>query len=241
MKNIDFLPPRYLERYRQKQALAWVAAVAASFGLLIAGLAAWQGSQRWRANRELASLGAEYQAALAAKAEHEQLQTRLADASQAAELYLYLSHPWPRTQMLRAIETCLPEDTSLTSLSVAYEAQAAPALDEAELQKLTPAQRDLARLRREADHRVAVISISGITSDAPNVYDFASQLGRSPPLTRVTVETAENQSKTKQTTFRLRGYLQPGYCQPGGPEPVADAASVREQATPTLAASATNK
>jgi hypothetical protein len=163
----------------------------------------------------------QFQEAVSLQATQEQLQARLANSSEAADLYLYLQHPWPRTQVLRTVESCLPPGMSLTDIQIVYEATAAgPALDEAELKKLSPARRDLARLRRESDHRIAVVKIAGATGDDSQVYHFAHRLGQLPPLATVKLESAENQDKDllQQTGFRLRGMLKPGYFQPGGPQ-----------------------
>ena len=221
MKNIDFLPPRYRERHRQRQAFAWEIAVVGFFGLLIAAGALWQLNQRWRINNRLAALNDRFQEAVALQATQEQLQARLASGSEVAELYLYLEHPWPRTQVLHAAESCLPQGMFLTDIHIAYEAATtAPALDEAELQKLSPARRDMARLRRESDRRTAVVRIAGTTDDDTQVYHFAHRLGQLPPLATVKLESAETQGKDilEKTGFRLRGVLRPGYFQPGGPE-----------------------
>jgi hypothetical protein len=220
MKNIDFLPPRYRERHRQQQAFAWEIAVVAFFGLLIGVGALWQFNQRWRVNGRLDGLKDQFEQAVTLQATQEQLQARLAASSESAELYLYLEHPWPRTQVLHAVESCRPEGMLLTDVHIAYEsAAAAPALDEAELQKLSPSRRDMARLRRESDRRIAVVKIAGTTADDSQVYQFADRLGQLPPLATVKLEAAENQgSAPGQTGFRLRGVLKPGYFQPGGPE-----------------------
>jgi hypothetical protein len=223
MKNIDFLPPRYRERHRQRQAFAWEIVVVAFFGLLISTGVVWQLCQRWRISNRLAALKESFQQAVEMQAVQAQLQAKLSTSSEAAELYLYLEHPWPRTQVLRAMETCLPEGMSITDIHIDYEALAAtPGLDEAELKKLSPARRDMIRLRRESDHRVAVAKIAGSTSDASQIYQFANHLGQLPPLATVKLETAENRPGilTQQTSFRLRGVLKPGYFQAGGPEAV---------------------
>jgi len=213
MKNIDFLPPRYRERHRQRQAFAWEIVVVAFFGLLIAAGVVWQLSQRWRIGNRLAALKESFQQAVEMQTMQQQLQAKLSTSSEAAELYLYLEHPWPRTQVLRAMESCLPEGMFLTDIHIEYEA---------ELQKLSPARRDMARLRRESDRRVAVVKIAGATSDASQIYQFADRLGQLPPLATVKLESAENRPSNalQQTSFRLRGVLKPGYFQAGGPETV---------------------
>lgn len=221
MKNIDFLPPRYRERHRQRQAYVWEIVIVGFFGLLIAAGVLWQFNQRWRVSNRLAVLKDPFQEAVALNAQQEQLRSKLASSSEAAELYLYLEHPWPRTQVLGALENCLPPGMFLTDIHIAYEAvAAAQALDEAELQKVSPAKRDMARLRRESDRRIAVIKIAGTTHDDRQVYHFAHRLGELPPFATVKLESAENQGRDilQQTGFRLRGVLKPGYFQPGGPE-----------------------
>src|SRR4029079_18030302 len=101
--KIDFLPPRYRERHQQRRAFAWEIAVVVFFGLLIAAAAAWQVHQRWQVGRQMAALEGRFQEAVDLQGKQEQLQSRLSAISEVAELYLYLEHPWPRTQVLHAI------------------------------------------------------------------------------------------------------------------------------------------
>jgi hypothetical protein len=97
---------------------------------------------------------------------------------------------------------------------------APPPVDEVEQARLNPPQRDLARLRREGDRRLAMVWIAGATGDAGKVYEFTDRLGKSSLFASIKLENAENQTNAtiKQTTFRLRGTLKPGYGQPGGPQ-----------------------
>ena len=222
MKNIDFLPKRYQLRQQQRRAFTWEISIVVFFALLIAPIAVWQGVQRWRVGTQLQALSAQHQQALDTQAAHQLLQVQLASASEAAELYLYLEHPWPRTQVLHAIRSCLPDDMWLTDVHITFEPLpgAAPQVDEAKLLKLSPTQRDLSRLQREADRRATLVWISGTAADASHVYDFVHRLGQTAPFAMIKLETAENQASkaSQQTTFRLRGLLKPGYGQPGGPQ-----------------------
>lgn len=228
MKSIDFLPKRYQLRQQQRRAFTWEICVVIFFAMLITPIAMWQVAQRWQVGTRLQALSEQYQQALDTQTAHQKLQVQLASASEAAELYLYLEHPWPRTQVLHAISSCLPEDMWLTDVHITYEAVsgvalqsgAAPQVDEAKLAKLSPTQRDLNRLRREADRRATLVWISGTADDASHVYDFVHRLGQTAPFATVKLETVENESSTanQKTTFRLRSLLKPGYGQPGGPQ-----------------------
>jgi len=220
MKPIDFLPPRYRERHRQRQALAWEISIVTLFAVLIGCGVLWQITEHWQANSQLTSIREQFRSAVELQSRLEQLQNKLAEESQTAELYLYLQHPWPRTQVLHAMEGCLSDGMYLHDVQVSHEAMtAAPPLSDEELLKMTPVQRDITRLRREADRRIAVVKIAGTTSDSKLVYDFAHRLGQTPLMATVKLEAAENQiAGSDQTTFRLRGVLKPGYGQPGGPE-----------------------
>jgi len=232
MKNIDFLPESYRRRRMQRRAYAWEIGVIALFGAVVGVTATVQFIDRWRVGSQLTALDGGFQRALETQATYQGLQAQLATASEAAGLYAYLEHPWPRTQVLRAILGCMPPNFTLSDLHITYEAlptTPAPAPDEAELKKLSPARRDLDRLRRDADRRATIVWIEGLTDDAANVYQFAHKLGLTPPFASVKLETVENQGERglRRTSFRLRGLLKPGYGQPGGPQPAAKVATSR--------------
>ncbi len=221
MKNIDFLPQHYRNRRLERRARAWELTIAAFFGLLIAGAAVSQ----WLEHRQLladetAILPATQRGKEAQLSLQEQ-QLQLATAGEAAELYLYLQHPWPRTQVLSAVHSALPPETFLTELNITYQSQplVAPPPDEAEQKRLTKWQRDLMKVRREADRRTALVWLAGETSDSTHVYEFAAQLSKSPLFSTVKLESVESYVKEmeKHTVFKLRGVLKAGYGQADGP------------------------
>src|SRR5258706_14981392 len=100
MKNIDFLPEIYRHRRALRHARLWWAGVAVLFSLAIGGTAATQWLFRRAIATQIAMVEPQYAAALQQDAQSAALQVKLAEAEELAGLYLYLRHPWPRTQLL---------------------------------------------------------------------------------------------------------------------------------------------
>lgn len=224
MKNIDFLPESYRRRRIQRRAYAWEISVLLLFGGIVAATALMQFGLRWQVSQRMATLEPSFQQALQTQNRYRLLQAELAKSSEAAELYMFLEHPWPRTQVLHAIVDSLPAQISLTNLHITSEAVQSSAtsravLSDEALARLSAAQRDLDRLRKDADSRRAIVWIAGITSDASQVHELTQRLAGRPPFESVKLDMVESKvdGGLKQTTFRLRGVLTPGYGQAGGP------------------------
>src|SRR5690349_13581296 len=113
MKNIDFLPNAYRERNALRNARAWWGVVVLVFGTVILATASVQVTWRRAVERELESLHDDYFAATQRDLELTRLQKQVQGASEAAALYTYLQHPWPRSQLLAAIARPLPEAVHL--------------------------------------------------------------------------------------------------------------------------------
>ncbi len=162
MLNIDFLPTEYRQRVRQRRSQSWRIVVAAAMVGLVAAAAITQ-HYRWRRVRaDLAAVTPAYVAAVNVQSRLADVQRQLDQARRVQELYTYLRHPWPRTQLLAAMLGPLPDEITLQQVQILGEpagvsspAEARPAVEaktqEASLASLLPAQRDLAKLRDRMD------------------------------------------------------------------------------------------
>lgn len=220
MKNIDFLPESYRQRRLQRRAHVWEIGMVAMFGLIVAVTASVQLTHRWRIADLMKDADADHRAALEVQKTLADLQSQLAQKTRVAELYSYLEHPWPRTQILRTVNDCMDEGMSLTRLSVAREQgpSVAPTAENKEA-KLSPAQQDLKRLQAEYDRRSTVITIAGFADDARQVHAFVDRLSASRLLDTVKLESVEiqEQSNERHIVFRVRSNLKRTYGQIGGP------------------------
>ena len=244
MKNIDFLPNAYRERNAFRNARAWWGVVVLIFGTVILATASVQFTWRRSAERELASLQDDYFAATQRDLELARLQKQIQGASEAAALYTYLQHPWPRSQVLAAIAGPLPDSVHLYAIHVREELLpvVAPTGNssgkrrtggEAEGPKLSPEQQDLATLRQECDSRQTVVELDGMTDDVQMLHRYVAELGKSPLVAAANLKSLEAVSTDAEqigseegtvprlsgTRFRVHLAIKPGYGQPGGPEP----------------------
>ena len=121
MPDIDFLPPEYRQRVRQRQSQSWRIVVAAAMIGLVAAAAMTQ-HYRWRRVRaDLADVTPAYVAAVTMQDRLAEVQKQLEQARACAELYTYLRHPWPRTQLLAAMVRPLPDEISLQQVQIVRE------------------------------------------------------------------------------------------------------------------------
>src|SRR5688500_5808847 len=113
MKDIDFLPARYREQYSQRRAQLWRLTVLALFVAGVGATAAGQYTLRRSARQHLEAVNPQHSAARAKSDQHTQLQQQLKDVQATTQLYAYLQHPWPRTQILAEVAERLPATLTL--------------------------------------------------------------------------------------------------------------------------------
>lgn len=229
MKNIDFLPTNYRERLRLKQARVWWGIVAATFGAAIAASACAQWGVARSLQYQLATAGNAATLASEQDKRYAQLLTEVNQGSDLAELCVYLKHPWPRTQILAALASPLPETVRLTEVRIHQEAPTGEQLlqqpirkpgGKAEDARSSGAAGDLARLREENDHLVTMIEVIGETSDADALHRYVAALGKSELLLGARLKSFEAVEARDVATvrFELRAHLRPAYGLAGGPE-----------------------
>jgi len=230
MHDIDFLPAEYRQQHALRRRQPWrilaVGAVAAGVGL--ASLA--QHWHRRSVEAELAAIQPQHDLAVLQNEQLAAMQSQLLTARASAELFTYLRHPWPRTQILAEVLAPLPAEVTLNRLAITRQAsterrptqrrsraeqQAAESAEAA----LPAATRDLKRLRAEVDPAQTVVAISGETTDSAALHRYLGSLEKSDLFSKVElsdVETSEA-DPTRSLRFSTVLIVRPGHGQPGGP------------------------
>ncbi len=230
MQDIDFLPAEYFQRRVRQQARPWRIAALTLLGALATGAATGQYLQRQRLQAELDALLPAYQLASAEQQRLAQMQAQLQTEEQTAELLAYLHHPWPKSQILRALVDNLPEQVVLEQLRIGRQRRQTqqpaevrpPSAEQREdLSKLPAAQRDLRVLREEYDTADVYVRIEGYTSDSSALYGWLTALGKQRLVAKAELISIESTAQTTPGPMRFAAVVVvvPGYGQPGGPTP----------------------
>jgi hypothetical protein len=228
--QVDFLPIEYhrrheLRRQTSHRILVGVVAVA-----LVAALASWQLHAGRVARRELARLVPQYDQILRQNDEISKLQGELQVAQAEAELITYLLHPWPRTQLLRAVVDPLPDASMLREITIARDSNRraetmdrVPQLDrqaqEQALAKLPRAARDLKTLREQFDRMPVVIRLAGLTSDDGAPHRYVAELGKNPLFAKADLVSLDSAGGDREGKLEFKAVVmvRPGYGLPDGP------------------------
>jgi hypothetical protein len=230
MQDIDFLPAQYRQKYLRRRWQPWrVAVVAAVAALLLAGVFSQRNRKR-QAEEELATILRQYDLAVRQNRRLAETWTELHSVRNTAELFTYLRHPWPRTQLLAAVLAPLPEGIDIEELQITHETRRDHALSErrtradsagegAQLKLLPPAVRDLTRLRDEFDKLRTVVLISGTSGDTAALHRYLGELGNASLFSRAELDLLTGAENQPAGTLQYRATLvvRPGYGQPGGP------------------------
>jgi len=235
MKTIDFLPTRYHENDVRRQAILWRWILMLSFGGVIGAATLGQLAIKRGVRADLDKLRAQHRAAAETKEQVAALEKELKQVEEVAELYIYLRHPWPRTQLLAQVTKGLPESVVIAELEISHRARGAGANqprpgppDSAEqATDISPAKRDLQGLRGANDERPTFIHITGTAKDPVALNAYVASLSESPllqsaKLTSLEVVNAgleEQSPRTNVATSRFEVIISvlPGYGLPGGP------------------------
>jgi len=231
MHDIDFLPIEYRQKHEQLQSQPWqVVAVAAIIGL-VAAAAIVQHYHWHHVQEELAIIAPVYDTAT-------NLQNRLTDVTKRLdrnraneELYTYLRHPWPRSQLLTALLKTLPDVVTLEQIQISREmpttplqAVAQPSIDrkakEARFNSLAPAQRDLEKFREGLDPMKTMVILTGTTAESSALHRYIGDLDAMDIFEDAELDSfnrVANGESGKAIQFRVVLAVQPGYGQPHGP------------------------
>jgi Tfp pilus assembly protein PilN len=237
MKTIDFLPEIYRQREALRRARVWWGLVVLLFGSTIGSAATAQGLLRHGLQRQLQELESQYSAAQNQVRELTNLQTQITKAGQAASLFTYLEHPWPRTQLLAEIVGPLPESIHLAHIHIRDEelpkvimpvGPRSPPLPDKDPAKRPGAEQDLTKLQEEMDLRQTAIELEGITADVARLHQYVADLSRSPLIADARVGKLEalTGKPHEGTHFTVRLTVRTGYGQRGNEAPTAAPAPV---------------
>jgi hypothetical protein len=225
MKNIDFLPDIYRQQRVQRSARRWWCLVAGIFAVALLAAASSQWALRSSLQRELAHVEPKYAEALQRDVQLQMVRQEIVRAEEVANLYAYLAHPWPRTQLLAAVIRPLPASIELSEITIGFEtlppgAPLTPASGRGAAKEVpSPAAKDLATVRQECDARQATLSITGTALLLGDLHAYVDQLGKSPLIAAAHLKGVESSSSAKigEARFHIHVVVRPGYGQPGGP------------------------
>lgn len=232
MKDIDFLPARYRERSAQRRARIWRGLMLVCLAGFVGVIALAQLAMRRPIDRQLTAISIQYPAAVVAAAQADQLQKDLVEIEQFAELYTYLRHPWPVTQLLAKLTEPLPDSIVLTEITfdrkpgqnVAPPPAGQPNTPAASAAEA--AKRDLDRLRSSQDSVVGTLHVIGMTTDPSNLHGYVSRLAPSTLFKSARIESLEavtSEAGISGSRFELQLQLRPAFGQPDGPkEPILE-------------------
>jgi hypothetical protein len=147
-----------------------------------------------------------------------------------AELYTYLRHPWPRTQLIQALLAPLPDAIVLQQVqivrqppTVSTNAEPAPPVDkkaeEERLKALPPAERDLETLSARLDPLQTVVILTGTTTEGAAIHRYIGALDATDIFDKAELDCFNSLDTKTGSTLQFRAVLavQPGYGQSGGP------------------------
>jgi hypothetical protein len=231
MQNIDFLPQKYREQTAQRKAQRWRLLVVVGFGLVLAIGAYGQQRLRQKAGEQLALVRAHYDASTAQAAQLAGIETDLRRERTTADLATYLRHPWPRTRIIDAVLSPLPESITLRKLQIQRETAPPSALrdpkpihpagEAAPKDLRSPSQKDLDRLRELYDTAPTVVTLEGMTNDQARLHSYLGKLAEGNFFSKTALVSLESASEagSGMSKFRARLNVRAGWGQSGGPNP----------------------
>jgi Tfp pilus assembly protein PilN len=228
--EVDFLPASYRQQSVHRKANVWRLLIGGGFAAALVVSFVYQQLMYRHIAGQLDDLQPAFEQAQALSLRLAAIQTDLKTATYQAELFTYLRHPWPRTQLLSAALRRLPDCVTLSEIHIAHSQSTTndpvanhlpnKSKDDAEAKKLDPAERDLRHLREEAAARDTSLVLSGITSDTAALERYLVALGEEKLFVKVEMTSLEANAEQRSGTWRFSARLRirPGYGQPGGPE-----------------------
>ncbi|MBN1909531.1 MAG: hypothetical protein JW818_07330 [Pirellulales bacterium] len=233
MIDVDFLPAEHRHQHARRHTHFWRVVVLIGFGVLLGGTAVAQHVRRQSVDGQLTVVRTQYDMAQRQRDELTRLQNNHALLADSAALCTYLRHPWPRTQILAAVLNPLPDEITLDELTISREmpkdAKSAGLssrinleAEEKRLAALSPAQRDLEKLRDEVDKLETIVKLSGKTTQAAALHRYLGELGRSKLLAKAELNSLSEDDNASEDgegdmKFTATVTVRPGYGQPNGP------------------------
>jgi hypothetical protein len=227
MSDIDFLPASYRQMTVHRKANVWRLAAGGLFVAMIGFSGFYQHMLRRHALADLARTDAAYDRTQALITQQRELKKQLESADCDAQLFAYLRHPWPTTQVLAAALKPLPDCITLREIRLFYAEPTPNATaagptkppDKKTTETLSPDQRDLQQLREQYDGRSRVLILTGTTHDTAALQKYLSALAHCNMFVKSELASLESDAAdhAAATRFTARLFLCPGCGQPGGP------------------------
>jgi hypothetical protein len=230
MIDIDFLPIQYHQKNAYRQAKPWQIIVVTSFLGLVALLTISQNVHRQFVERQLADLTPTYEMALGQERQLADVKAQLKRMACEAELITYLRHPWPKSQLLSALLSRLPEEITLQQLQITREAENSNATSDrrpamvvgnsADQQKITsPAERDLQTLQNQSEGKQIVIILTGATANSAALHHYLDEMQSNSLFAKAELGSVTSAGETSGAAIQFHAKLvvKPGYGQPGNP------------------------
>jgi hypothetical protein len=250
MQTIDFLPDYYRERRKQRRVRWWWALIVCLFGGIVLATASLQWLNVQRVKRELLQLETQCTAFRQLDQQLLELETKAAALSHSANLYTFLKHPWPRTQILAAVVHPLPREVQLTSIRISEtliaKKNAPTATPEAIAETVKPSHPAIADLQLLHDTHEAqriVVLLEGSVKDAETLHQYLEALGNQPLVAEARLNSMESRKLETHSlvVFQLHITIKPGHGLSDGPagplspvetsveEPPAETAGIEEE------------
>ncbi|MGE0758305.1 MAG: hypothetical protein AB7O38_14855, partial [Pirellulaceae bacterium] len=173
---------------------------------------------------QLREIAGRYDQSVATNARLEALRHELETNRHFAELYTYLEHPWPRTQMLLAVTQTMPDPVVLLELQIPHNAPPStrrPANASGETPASEPAARqDLVALQQESHQATTEVILKGLTTDDAALHRYVAGFVQSPLFASAKLESLESTNDpgtASGSRFEIRLVAQPPYGHPAGP------------------------
>ena len=228
MQRIDFLPKHYKEKYEKRENQIWAMTLIGCFGAVIIIAATYQGIL-WRSTSSLlSSIEPQHTEAVAREKQHEELKANMSSEQAKSQLFSFLGHPWPVSQVLSLIAEKAPQNVTLMRLSLYRQKQQQNIRFNLSGEENNPAQQegvqaallDLKTLQNEIADKQTFIMVTGTAVDSVELYQFVSALNSSPLLEQASLKSMQqvtNSLGATENSFELQLILKQPYGSPNGP------------------------
>jgi hypothetical protein len=236
VKNVDFLPAEFRHKSRDTSSRGRAVLLGTVTVALLSGLT-WLQIDRLRTRRtELASLRQQKAAVEVVLARLANTKTALESADAEAELYTWLRHPRPRSQVLLAILEGIPEEIRLFDVEVSTrsEANSVRTVQTGEEKSTKPAAAKALELLRQASPAGSEWAhVYGATENPAALHLWLGRLGRHPMFSRCELvsieESANGEDSPAEFHAEVRIKPSPAASESGTSRPDADFRTAKVQ------------
>ena len=229
VQDVDFLPARFREEYARRKTRAWRIIVIAAFAAALPVASLYQYRMQLAHRRVLGAITQQFEQAQADSQRLAALQESLAEMTATAELYTWLNHSWPRTQLLAAVASSLPESITLEELEIFVEPFQTDRRPDKRSEQTSGDQQDEPRFRSARDRRAlseqfdgtTIVRIHGRTTNSHDLHAYLAELADSRFFIQADLDAIENRSTEnsgrRSSQFEALLVVRPSYCEPNGP------------------------